>query len=96
MRITCPAMGGNFGTRGDTLIAVTCGLMAQKTGKPIRMVFSREESILGSCKAPSVDIRYKTGATKDGRIIAVDVEVMHGAGGWAPFLIDKTTKGVAA
>lgn len=94
VRISCPAMGGNFGTRGDTLIAVTCGLMAQKTGKPIRMVFSREESILGSCKAPSVDIRYKTGATKDGRIIAVDVEVMHGAGGWAPFLIDKTTKGV--
>lgn len=94
IRISCPAMGGNFGTRGDTLIAVTCGLMTQKTGKPIRMVFSREESILGSCKAPSVDIRYKTGATKDGRIVAVDVEVMHGAGSWAPFLIDKTTKGV--
>ncbi len=94
IRISCPAMGGNFGTRGDTLIAVTCGLMAQKTGNPIRMVFSREESILGSCKAPSVDIRYKTGATKDGRIVAVDVEVMHGAGSWAPFLIDKTTKGV--
>ncbi len=94
VRIVCPAMGGNFGTRGDTLIAVTCGMMAKKTGKPVRMVFSREESILGSCKAPSVDIRYKTGATKDGRIVAVDVEVMHGAGGWAPFLIDKTTQGV--
>ncbi|MFK7939116.1 MAG: molybdopterin-dependent oxidoreductase [Roseovarius sp.] len=94
VRITCPAMGGNFGTRGDTLIAVTCGMMTQKTGKPIRMVYSREESILGSCKAPSVDIRYKTGAMNDGRIVAVDVEVMHGAGGWAPFLIDKTTQGV--
>ncbi len=93
VRIVCPAMGGNFGTRGDTLIAVACALMAKKTGKPIRMVFSRAESILGSCKAPSVDIRYKTGATRDGRIVAVDVEVMHGAGSWAPFLIDKTTKG---
>lgn len=94
VRISCPAMGGNFGTRGDTLIAVTAGLMAQKTGRPVKIVFSRAESILGSCKAPSVDIRYRTGATKDGRIVAVDVEVMHGAGGWAPFLIDKTTKGV--
>ena len=93
VRIACPAMGGNFGTRGDTLIAVTSGLMAQKTGKPVRIVFSRAESILGSCKAPSVNIRYKTGAMKDGRIVAVDVEVLHGAGGWAPFLIDKTTKG---
>ncbi len=94
VRIVCPAMGGNFGTRGDTLIAVTAGLMAQKTGKPVRMVFSRAESILGSCKAPSVDIRYRTGATKDGRIVAVDVEVLHGAGSWAPFLIDKTTQGI--
>ena len=32
VRIICPAMGGNFGTRGDTLIAVTSGLLAQKTG----------------------------------------------------------------
>jgi len=94
VRIICPAMGGNFGTRGDTLIAVTAGMMTRKTGRPVRMVFTRAESILGSCKAPSVDIRYKTGATKDGRIVAVDVEVMHGAGGWAPFLIDKTTQGL--
>ena len=94
VRIVCPAMGGNFGTRGDTLIAVAAGLMAQKTGKPVRMVFTRAESILGSCKAPSVDIRYRTGATRDGRIVAVDVEVMHGAGSWAPFLIDKTTRGI--
>lgn len=94
IRISCPAMGGNFGTRGDTLIAVTAGLMAQKTGKPVRIVFTRAESVLGSCKAPSVNIRYKTGAMKDGRIVAIDVEVLHAAGGWAPFLIDKTTKGL--
>lgn len=94
IRIASPAMGGNFGTRGDTLIAVVAGLMTKKTGRPVRIVFSRAESILGSCKAPAVDIRYKTGAMKDGRIVAVDVEVMHGAGSWAPFLIDHTTKGV--
>lgn len=94
VRIVCPAMGGNFGTRGDTLIAVVTGLLTRRTGRPVRMVFSREESILGSCKAPSVNIRYKTGARRDGRITAVDVEVLHGAGSWAPFLIDKTTKGI--
>lgn len=94
VRIICPAMGGNFGTRGDTLIAIATGLLTRKTGRPVRMVFSREESILGSCKAPSVNIKYKTGARRDGRILAVEVEVLHGAGSWAPFLIDKTTKGV--
>ena len=94
VRIICPAMGGNFGTRGDTLIAVAAGLLTRKTAKPVRMVFTREESLLGSCKAPSVNVRYKTGAMNDGRIVAVDVEVTHGAGSWAPFLIDKTTQGI--
>lgn len=94
VRIICPNMGGNFGTRGDTLIAVAVGMLTRKAGRPVRMVFSRAESILGSCKAPSVNIRYRTGATKDGRIVAVDVDVMHGAGSWAPFLVDKTTRGL--
>ena len=94
VRIICPAMGGSFGTRGDTLIAVAAGLLTEKTGRPVRIVFSRAESILGSCKAPSVNMRYRTGATRDGRIVAIDVEVLHGVGSWAPFLIDKTTKGV--
>ncbi len=94
VRIVCPAMGGNFGTRGDTLIAVVSGLLSKKAKRPVKIVFSRAESLLGSCKAPSVNVRYKTGATNDGRIVAVDVEVVHGAGSWAPFLIDKTTKGV--
>ena len=92
VRIVCPAMGGNFGTRGDTLITVASGLLAQKTDRPVSMVFTRAESILGSCKAPSVNIRYRTGATNDGRIVAVDV--VHGTGSWAPFLIDKTTQGI--
>ncbi len=93
IRVICPPMGGNFGTRGDTLIAVAAAMMVRKTGRPIRIVFTRAESLLGSCKAPSVDIKYRTGATSDGKIIAVDVEVLHGAGGWAPHLADKTTRG---
>ncbi|MEX1305806.1 MAG: molybdopterin cofactor-binding domain-containing protein [Rhodovibrionaceae bacterium] len=93
VRIVCPAMGGNFGTRGDTLIAVVSGLLAMKTARPVRMVFSRAESLLGSCKAPSVNMRFRTGATRDGRVVAVDAEILHGAGSWAPFMIDKTTKG---
>lgn len=93
VRVVCPAMGGNFGTRGDTLVAVTAGLMARKTGRPVRVVFSRAESLLGSCKAPSVHMRYRTAADSDGRIVAIDAEILHGAGSWAPFLIDKTTRG---
>ncbi|EBA02756.1 Aldehyde oxidoreductase [Rhodobacterales bacterium HTCC2150] len=94
VRIVCPAMGGNFGTRGDTLAPVVAGLLAQKTGKPVKLVFSRAESILGSCKAPSVNVRYKTGAMRDGTIVAVEVDILHGTGSWAPYLIPDTTKGM--
>jgi CO/xanthine dehydrogenase Mo-binding subunit/aerobic-type carbon monoxide dehydrogenase small subunit (CoxS/CutS family) len=94
VRIICPHMGGNFGTRGDTLIAVAAGRLTQITKRPVRIVFSRAESILGSCKAPSVNIRYRTAAQADGRVIGVDVEVLHGSGSWAPHLIPKTTKGL--
>lgn len=93
VRIVCPAMGGNFGTRGDTMAPVVAGLLAKKTGKPVKLVFSRAESIMGSCKAPSVNVRYKTGAKRDGRIVAIEVDVLHGAGSWAPYLIPETTKG---
>ena len=94
IRVICPAMGGNFGTRGDTLAPVVAGLLAKKTGKPVKLVFSRAESILGSCKAPSVNVRYKTGAKRDGTIVAVEVDILHGSGSWAPYLIPETTKGL--
>lgn len=93
VRIICPHMGGNFGTRGDTLHAVVAALLARRTGKPVKLVFTRAESLLGSCKAPSVATRYKTGATRDGRVTAVDIEILHGTGSWAPFLVPSTTRG---
>ncbi len=94
VRIVCPVMGGNFGTRGDTLAAVVVALLARITRRPVKNVFTRAESLLGSCKAPPVIMKYKTGATKDGRLVALDAEIIHGTGSWAPFLIPTTTKGV--
>ena len=94
VRIVCPHMGGNFGTRGDTLHAVVAALLARKTGRPVKLVFSRAESLLGSCKAPAVKMRYRTGAMRDGRVTAVDIDILHGTGSWAPFLIPSTTNGV--
>ena len=94
VRIICPHMGGNFGTRGDTLHAVVTAILTRITKKPVKLVLSRAESILGSCKAPAVTMRYRTGATKDGRVTAIDIDVLHGSGSWAPFLVPTTTKGV--
>ena len=39
-------------------------------------------------------MKYRTGATKDGRIVAIDADVLHGTGAWGPNLIETTTRGI--
>ncbi len=91
VRVICPAMGGNFGHRGDFLHDGVISLLVTKTGKPVRIVYTREESLLGSCKAHSYHLRYKTAATRDGKITAVQAEIVGDGGCWIPHP-EATTK----
>ncbi len=93
VRILCPAMGGNFGKRGDALCATVAGLLALKTRRPVRLVYLRSESILGSSKTPGTRMTYRIGARRDGRIVAMEATVHRDVGCWAPHLTDVTTKG---
>ena len=95
VRIICPAMGGNFGMRGDFLHVGVLALFVLKTRKPVKMVFTREESMLGSAKAASFHLRYKTGATKDGKLVALEAEIIQDGGCWVPIpeLTGKPVRG---
>ena len=93
VRVICPAMGGNFGKRGDAQAPTVAGLLALKTGYPVRVVFSRSESLLGSSKTPSTIMTYKIGARKDGRVVALQATVHRNMGIWAPYLAGITTQG---
>ncbi|HUY86019.1 MAG TPA: molybdopterin cofactor-binding domain-containing protein, partial [Acidimicrobiales bacterium] len=84
VRIVCPAMGGNFGHRGDFLHSGVLGMVVLKTGRPARIVFTREESLVGSGKAMSYVLRYKTGANSDGRLTALKAEIIGNGGCWIP------------
>ena len=84
VRFICPAMGGNFGMRGDFLHSGTAALLAHKTGKPVKIVLTREESILGSSKSHSFVLRYKTGADKNGKLVALEAELIGNGGCWIP------------
>jgi len=92
VRIICPTMGGNFGMRGDFVNAGILALLASKTKKPVKTVFTREESLIGSSKGYSFHLRYKTGATKDGRLVATEIEILGNAGAW-PFDPDDPNLG---
>ena len=82
VRTIVPAMGGNFGHRGEFVCMGVIGVLAQKTGRPVKLVFTREESIMGSGKSHSYVLKVKTGARKDGTITALQAEVVANGGGW--------------
>jgi len=80
--IRYPAIGGAFGGREDISIQICLALAAQKTGRPIKTVWSREESIIGHHKRHPYIFRCKWGATKDGKIVAAQMDVTSDAGGY--------------
>ena len=84
VRVVVPPMGGNFGMRGEFVHAGIAGLLAVKTGRPVRIVYTREESILGTGKSESFHLKYKTGASKDGKVTAFRAEVIANGGSWIP------------
>jgi len=75
-------MGGGFGGKEDITIEAFLALLTWRTRRPVKMVWSREESLECHAKRHPEIMRYKTGATKDGKIIAQQVEIVMDAGGY--------------
>ncbi len=78
-----PAIGGAFGGREDISVQIALALAAWKTGRPVKIVWSREESILGHHKRHPYILRAKWGATRDGQIVAAQMDVTADAGAYA-------------
>ncbi|HVO71255.1 MAG TPA: xanthine dehydrogenase family protein molybdopterin-binding subunit, partial [Aggregatilineaceae bacterium] len=83
VRIVYPAIGGAFGGREDMSIQIVLGLAAMKLRQPVKIIWSREESIIGHHKRHPMIIRARWGATKDGRLVAAESEVIADAGAYA-------------
>ncbi|MBI1929593.1 molybdopterin-dependent oxidoreductase, partial [Candidatus Poribacteria bacterium] len=64
-------MGGGFGGRfGVDMTHIPAVLLSQKTGRPVKLQMTREEEFLDGRPAPGCVIKIKTGATKDGKLVA--------------------------
>ncbi|MBP2650892.1 MAG: selenium-dependent xanthine dehydrogenase [Firmicutes bacterium] len=77
--------GGGFGGKLDVSVQIYLALLAMKTRKPVRLVYSREESIIASTKRHPCRIRYRTAADKQGKLLAVDVEAIADTGAYASY-----------
>ncbi len=78
-----PPIGGAFGGREDMSVQIVLALAAQKTGRPVKIQWSRGESIRGHHKRHAMIARAKWAAAKDGRLLAAEIDVSTDAGAYA-------------
>lgn len=87
IRVIYPAIGGAFGGREDMSVQIVLALavwrLAQRgVHRPVKIIWSREESIIGHHKRHPYIIRAKWGATKQGKLLAAQVEVIADGGAY--------------
>lgn len=85
VRVIQAATGGGFGSKLDLNVQGFIALVALMTGRPARMVYTREEAYLSTAKRHPLKITYKSGATSDGRLMAVDVRIIGDTGAYASY-----------
>lgn len=83
VRVVYPAIGGAFGGREDESVQIILALAAWKLRRPVKIIWSREESIKYHAKRHQMFFRARTGAKKDGTLVAAEVEAIADAGAYA-------------
>lgn len=84
------AIGGAFGGREDLSIQHLLALAAWRLRRPVSLVWSREESIIGHHKRHPISIRCRWGAKRDGAITAIEAEVIADGGAYASTSVEVT------
>ena len=83
VRITLAGVGGAFGAREDLSMQVHACMLALRTRRPVKMVYSREESFFGHVHRHPARMRYEHGADEDGRLVYVRAEIVLDGGAYA-------------
>jgi len=83
VRIIQPVIGGAFGKKEDISVHIHLALAAMVTGRPVKLTYSREESMIAQSKRHPFIIRIKTGVTRNGYLTACQVEIIGDTGAYA-------------
>ncbi len=83
VRIIPTAVGGGFGSKLDLSIQPFIAVAAWRLDRPVRMVYSRRESIMTTTKRHPARIVARVGATRDGRLAAMDFTADFNTGAYA-------------
>lgn len=96
IKIIAPYIGGGFGGKDDEgpLVAARAALAAYHLRRPVLLYYTREDSIQTHPKREATVIKYKSGASKDGKLTAIEVTIIHDSGAYAnrgPFILWRAT-----
>jgi CO/xanthine dehydrogenase Mo-binding subunit len=95
IRELVPAVGGAFGGREDMFIQHLAALCAYVVRKPVKIVFTRDETTQFTGKRHPFYFHYKYGATKEGKLIAVEIEAISDSGAYASTSIPVLSNAVS-
>ena len=76
-------IGGGFGGKTTVYLEPLAVLLSRKTGRPVKMVMSREEVFRATGPTSATQVRVKVGATKDGKLTAAEATLTYEAGAFA-------------
>ncbi len=84
VRVVQTETGGGFGGKEDypSIIAGHAALLALKSGRPVKLVYDRLEDMAATTKRHSSVVRHRTGVTRDGRITAMEIDVLLDGGAY--------------
>lgn len=82
VRVIYPAIGGAFGGREDMSVQIVLALAAWKLQRPVKIVWSRRESMIGHGKRHEAYLTAKWGATRDGKLVAAESTLVGDGGAY--------------
>lgn len=82
VRVVYPAIGGAFGGREDMSVQIVLALATLRLRRPIKTQWTREESILYHHKRHPIRVKTRWGATREGKVVAVEATVIGDAGAY--------------
>lgn len=82
VRVEKPRIGGGFGTRQTAVSEVYPAFVTYKTGRPSKLIYTREESMIAGSPRHEMELTVKLGANKDGKIRAIDLYTLSNTGAY--------------
>jgi 4-hydroxybenzoyl-CoA reductase subunit alpha len=86
IRVVQPAVGGGFGGKSEPFDLEFCvAKLAMKSGRPVKILYTREEVFYAHRGRHPMNLHYRLGVSRDGRIDAVDARILADGGAYASF-----------